>query len=193
VSEYNAIAFQGNPQASSSIGNDISLNLTQTGSSLSGEFSACPNTLIVNHFADGVADPVIDELGRCARGDCPISTELTLVPCQEDLENQVPGRVTLQFQIFNEFEQQFSTSITVTCWLNASLSRIASVLTQSGTLGSTTMQTRITPITGNGGVIGVAEENRVDSNTEGLGTFAAFNLHIEGTRSGVDHVVLPAQ
>jgi hypothetical protein len=194
VSEYNAIAFQGNPQASSAIGNDISLNLSQGASgSLSGEFSACPNTLIMNHFADGVTDPVIDELGTCTRGDCPIRTELTLVPCQEDLENQVPGRVTVQFQIFNEFEQQFSASTTVACWLNAPLSRIASVLTASGTLGSTTMQTRITPNPGNGGVIGVAEEIRRDSNTEGPGAYAAFNLHTEGTRSGIDHVVLPAQ
>ncbi len=187
VSGYSAIAFQGNPQASTPIGDDISLNLTQNSNgSLSGEFSPCPDTLIVNHFADGVVEPVIDELqpGFCAGtpNTCPISTDLTLVPCQEDLENQVPGSVTMQFEVRDEFEVPYSFSTTVTCWLDVSLGKLSGVL-KSTSFGSAAAQMRIT---GAGGVIGVAEENR-------SGAWAAFNLATEGTQSGVDHVVLPAQ
>src|SRR5262249_34391732 len=117
-----------------------------------GEYDACPNVLLLNHFADGVTDPVLLEFGAggtcdvggnpcqkdsdCAEGPCvngpqiedPLSgelslrsatvTDLTLIPCTQDFENAQPATVTVQFEIFNEFEERFSTSTTVTCWKN---------------------------------------------------------------------------
>ncbi len=245
VSEYNAIALQGNSNlAGSSIGNDLQLNITALNPS--GEFSACPNMLLFNHFADGATDLVLDQLSECTSKcfglssgtsssrscttdadcnvgerclSCPVATNLTLVPCQEDFENQVPGIVTVQFDTYNEFEQPFSSSTTVDCWLDAPLSQISSTL-QIGTLDTLTAFTRINPVgvlfgssgTSQGGVIGIAEETRWGTS---LGTSAparaAFNLDVQGNRfdqnvptgavdlkgrpvNGVtDHIVIPAE
>jgi hypothetical protein len=182
VSEYNAVAFQGNPEFGSP-SNDLVLDLTP--SHLDGEYSACPDTLLLNHLAEGATDPVIDQLGDCG-GPCPgpISTELTLVPCSENLENQVFEKVTVQFLVFNEFEQPFSTSTTVNCYLNLPLGQIGApgnnpfTYTVLGTLGA---YARINANPGNGGVIGVAEEFR--RATSGVESAAAiFNLHTEGNR-----------
>lgn len=229
VSTYNAIAFQGNPDLSASqIGNDLSLDLTMNHPE--GEYSACPDVLQFDHIAYGAPDPVIQQLGTCAKactnngntctlnsdcggngkclGNCPVNTTLTLVPCQEDLENQRPGRVTVAFQIFNEFEQALSTSTTVECWMDSALNRINdSSSPQNGPfnfalLGTLTAYTRIHPNPGQGGVIGVAEETHIASNTPGavncnnpanatnplcrnptlVGANAAFALHTEGNR-----------
>ncbi len=248
VSEYNAVALQGNSNLSGTdIGTDLQLNLTSNNPS--GEYSACPNILLFNHFADGVEDPVLSQLSNCdgntkcfllsnpsesslracsatapcTGGEsclaCPITTTLTLVPCQEDLENQIPGMVTVQFQIYDEFENPLSASTTVDCWLDAPLSSISPFF-QVGRLATMSAFTRINPVgvlvgqPGNsqGGVIGVAEETRYGT---ALGTSApaaaAFNLNIEGNRfdTGVptgaadlqgravkgvtDHIVIPAE
>jgi len=237
VSEYNAIAFRGNPDTNSSDPrssgdpNDLLLDLTpRTDSSGddSGMYSACPDTLLFNHFTYGVEDPVLGSssapLGRCTNGNCPVTTELTLVPCQEDLENQAPGSVRVLFSVHNEFEENFSASTGFSCFLNLQLNQIAPAGANAftaGLLGTVTAYTRINPSSGQGGVIGVAEESRCDipdqpCNTTYLGNAtaspvipgsanAAFNLHTEGNRfdaatdgngtplAGVtDHIVIPA-
>jgi hypothetical protein len=209
VSEYNAVAFQGNPDFGST-SNDLVLDLTANHTD--GEYSACPDTLLFNHFAEGASDMVINQLGDCSgvctagptpgvsctdNGDCgtggicggpcpaPISTELTLVPCSQNLENQVFGKVTVQFLIFNEFEQPFSTSTTVSCFLNLPLGQIGApgnnsfTFTVLGTLGA---YSRINPNPGNGGVIGVAEEIRRATSGSDDTAAAIFNLHTEGNR-----------
>jgi len=230
ITQYNAIALAGNPEDQVGSG-DQTLTLDRTPQNLGGEYNSCPNVLILNHFADGAPDMVLDQEGECdpvciggtEEGTpcevdtdcagagrclaCPVSTSITLVPCQEDFENQIPGRVTVQFQIFNEFEQPFSTSTTVDCWLDSPISLLgtpgaANPFTYRvlGTLGAVT---RITPNPGNGGVIGVAQEMRRDtyaaSPTAGVvgpATRAAYNIHIEGTRfsnAGVtDRIILPS-
>jgi len=239
VSRYNAIALQGNPNLSgASIGNDLQLNLTS--SNPGGEFSACPDKLLFDHYADGVSDPVIDQIGSCTsvcfggpnngapcstNSDCgttsstarclacPIQTTLTLVPCSEDFENQVPGRVTVQFDIINEFEEHLSASTTVDCFLDIPLSQISPAFTFAGFITTPSAYTRISPVPGQGAVIGIAEESRLDtfsqgpdglSRGKGPTTTAAYNLDIEGNRfdaatnpdgtttAGVtDHIIVP--
>jgi len=216
VTKYNAIALPGNPDLGVQVDGAFDLVLNYTDSN-PGEYSACPDVTIFNHYADGVTDPALDNTlaadcdpvcvggptpaspcdtdnecgfgGRCLA--CPILTTLTLVPCQQDFENQVPGRVTVQFQIFNEFEQPFSTSTTVDCWLDAPLNALGAPGPANpfsyrvlGTIGA---HTRINPNPGNGGVLAIAEETRFDTDDSDLGsigpsTMAAFNLHIEGNR-----------
>ncbi len=175
VSRYNAIAIQGNPGfASNDILANDQLDLNLTNNNPGGEYNACPDTLLLNHFAEGYPDPVAADFGVNAS----ISTTVTLVPCSEDLENQVPSRITVQFQIFNEFEQPFSASTTVGCWLNRSLTELGSLALRPfsfSTLGSPSAYTRINPNPGQGGVIGVAEETRD-------GATAAYNISIEGNR-----------
>lgn len=106
-----------------------------------------------------------------------VVTELTLVPCTEDFENQRPdlSSTKVQFLVFNEFEQRLSTGTTVECFKETRLSDIDS-LTQNersifsvGVEGTLTGQTRIRGVvnedpkvagrTGNA-LVGVAEEFR---------------------------------
>jgi hypothetical protein len=113
-------------------------------------------------------------------------TDLTLVPCTQDFENQIPGRVKIQFVITNEFEQQFSASTTVECWKNFFLHQVDARTNPNnsvfafGTLGTTVAQTRIIPVSPDGGVIGVAGVTRADF--ESRLARVALNIHTEGDR-----------
>ena len=84
-------------------------------------FTGCPNVLTVNHFFDGANVVTHDgELGS------PVHTDLTIVPCQRDYLTQTgnaPG-ATIQFLIYNEFEQRFSTSTRLDCYKETPLSDI---------------------------------------------------------------------
>ena len=71
------------------------------------EYEACPNILIMDHLFEGANDPISGET---------TSTILTFVPCSDDFEQQLPVSGPIQFLVFNEFEQRFSTSKTVTCF-----------------------------------------------------------------------------
>ncbi len=233
VSKYNAIAILADPdRASGEPVRELALNSTP---SEDGEYSSCPNTLFLDHFVDGAANPAVEVLnpGQCndtcvddtcsISGDactttadcveatqCPIRTNLTLVPCSQDFENIVPGRVTVQFAIVNELEQAFSASTTVECWLDVRLADITSSVgtcsldtatvcrtdaeciaggdgfceKQSafsiGNLGTGTAFTRITPVDLDGGVIGIAEETHY--NSDAASAQASWNLQQEGTR-----------
>ncbi len=228
VSEYNAVAFQGNTDMTasdprSSGPTDLVLDLTPSTDSISGDdtgqYSACPDTLLFDHLTQDASDPVIGQLGAdCSSiciagtregpcesdsdcgpggvcGGCPISTELTLVPCSENFENQLPGSVTIQFVVRNEFEQKLSTSTTVSCFLNLPLDAIGAPGNNPFTFavqGTLSAYTRITPAPDNGGVIGVAEEFRSATfeGTRGPSAAAAYALHTEGNRFDAATTVL---
>ena len=188
VSKANADAILANPDlAGSEPANQLLLNNSPLNT---GEYNSCPNTWLLNHFVDGDDNPVIQEFNPVwcdPDGGCPIRTYVTLVPCTEDFENQVPASVTVQFAIVNELEQVFSASTTVTCWKNFRLADVDAPtgkcsLDQStclnddqcieknegfctkqsvfsiGNLGTGTAFTRITPVDLDGGVITYAEE-----------------------------------
>jgi hypothetical protein len=154
----------------------------------SAEYSGCPNILILDHFFDGAVDPIS---GR------KVTTELTLVPCSEDFETQSPIRIQVQFLVFNEFEQRFSTSNSVTCFREFKLTDIdnsnedRSIFSAavSGTLTGQTRLRGVVPPDADPGygytLLGVAEEFRKDGGT------AAFNLHFHGSRPQSDFVYLP--
>jgi len=175
VSKYNAIAIPGNPNLSGiQIGDELELNLTDANPN--GEYSSCPNVITFGFFADGGTDPV---------SGASLTTHLTLVPCDQDLENGNPSEVRATLDIINEFEEHLSASLIVDCWYNRRLSQISSNLT-IGALGTQTGHARLSPSPGQGGVIGVGEEVRGVS-------AAAFNLNIEGYRydaSGVTDTIL---
>lgn len=248
VSKYNAVGILGTDLAGQT-GNELELNQPLIEEEIIGQYNACPNVLLLNHFAEGVTDPFIyaEGLGgTCSEypGDAQVSgmgyarrpcqsdadcgvlgycenaprildpatrqlalrsatlTDLTLIPCTQDFENSRPARVTVQFEIFNEFEQKLSASTTVDCWANFFLFQVDSPnnpersVFSYATLGTTVAHSRITPNPGNGGVIGVAGVTRAD----GSGNLArvAQNIHMEGDRftaSGgtvIDKVTLPA-
>jgi hypothetical protein len=192
ISTYNAIALSANAGLSGGlIGTELDLNLTD--GNPGGEYSACPDTLIFNHFAHGAREQALTSatsLGpQTACGvsgtNCTTTTTLTLVPCSENLENATPGRVTVAFTIYDEFESVLSATTTVDCWLNLPLNQIAPAgpnnpFTPGALAGSTVRHTRIRPVPGQGGVLGVAEETRTLSN--GVTAVAAYNLQVQGNR-----------
>ena len=192
ASKYNAIGVLGinSDQGSNNGPNTLCLGGVKSSQCPSGaEYNGCPETVILNHFAENATDPVVEELGN---GPSRVATQLTLVPCREDFENQIPAQVTVQFQITNEFEELFSTSTTVSCWSNLTLDAIARVF-DVGFLGTRFAQTRMTAATDDqSGFVGVAEEfHRHGASTAPLVSRAALNLHGEGVRPKNDVIILP--
>ena len=152
------------------------------------EYNACPQTWILNHLADGAADPVIGANSR-------VTTDITVVPCAENFETQVPETVTIQFLLYNEYEQRFSTSTSVTCWAELNLSAIDLVFSRDF-VGTDWVQTRMRPSTGtNSGFLVVADERHTIFGSGGpeAESTAAVNLHVEGERPGPDKIVIPVE
>jgi hypothetical protein len=183
VSSYNAIAIPAGERASET-GRELLLD--EVGKDNGGQYKSCPDTLLLNFFAFGLDSPVLRDLSpnqACAGGDCPIETVLTLVPCSQDFENLEPGRVTVNFEIFDEFENRISGNpVTVECWLNEALSQLGSNAFNAGVLASQTGYARITSVDGQGGVLGIAEETHYTATT--AQARAAFNLQHQGARAG---------
>ncbi len=127
-------------------------------------YVSCPNTLILNNFFDFATDPVSGK---------EIRTELTFVPCTEDIaDGRVPAITRVQFLIFNEFEQRTSTATQVECFKEVQLSNIdakpgseAASVFNVGVQGTLVGQTRIRPVqvsdpapTVGHGLLAIAEE-----------------------------------
>jgi hypothetical protein len=84
----------------------------------------CPNIWTVNHFFEGAA--VVTHDGEKATN---VTSKLTIVPCSANLLVDVPGSATLQFLIYNEFEQRFSSSTRIDCYRET---RLADIDTRPG-------------------------------------------------------------
>jgi hypothetical protein len=155
---------------------------------LGAEYNACPETWILNHFADGVEDPVLGDPSS-------VDTSITVIPCTQDFEEQAPSSVTIQFIVTDEFEISFSASTTVTCWAELDLDKISNVFTPRpppGALQGTFAQTRMRPSNATqSGFMVVANERHTLQVDGGCTGSAAFNLHVEGERSGPDLIVIP--
>lgn len=159
------------------------------------EYDGCPSILILDHFFDDAQEPLNADY---------VKTHLTLVPCSQNflLQDVALFNTTVQFLVFNEFEQRFSASRPIRCFKEFELCSLGTGLDRSRldtdpasnscqrsvfsafVAGTLTGQTRIrgvddgSPAHGNG-LLGVAEEfHRSDpgdlSTTTGT---AAFNLH----------------
>jgi hypothetical protein len=79
--KYNAIGIQGTDLAGET-GNELMLNqpITADGEEPVGQYNACPNVLILNHFAEGATDPFILASGH--GGTCSSTNQ----PCQTDAD-----------------------------------------------------------------------------------------------------------
>jgi hypothetical protein len=199
VAKYNAVGIQAIEGA---VNQDNTLVLGGDGA----EYNGCPNVTIVNHFAEFTQDPAT-EAPCTPEGSGCIETALVLVPCAQDLLRQLPGSAVVQYLVYNEFEQRFSTSRTVRCQQVLPLSLIDTTQRQrsifsAGVLGTTVAQTRLTPI--GSGVVAVAFEShgvitplQVGGGQGALDDIAArrntasFNVHYQGDRPDSDLVVLP--
>jgi hypothetical protein len=187
---YNAVGLQGTGQSPASPG------VLQIGGTPNapGSYGACSTALILDHRFDtpGACStngmPCASD-ADCAGGTCEFTepesslTDLTLVPCGNNLLTQNFGKVTAQFVVYNEFEQRFSASHSVPCFFESFISHIdtpfagRSIFSQAVS-GSIFGQTRIRGVgsadTGRG-LIGVA---RVAN--PALGGSGAYNLWQQG-------------
>ncbi len=152
------------------------------------EYATCPRVLLLNHLFDDAPDPVTDS---------PIRSRVTFVPCSMDLEASNPGSATLQFEVFNEFEQRLSTSLGVSCYEQIELSNIDGASSPSLSIFNFALQgtvaglTRIRPVNDSGtntgrGVIAIAEERRTD-----FDSVADVHVHYIGGNLQADVMVLP--
>jgi hypothetical protein len=87
-------------------------------------FAGCPNVWTLNHFFDDAQVLTHDHevVGS-------VDSILTIVPCERDYLFQTFNGpdITVQFLVFNEFEQRFSTSIKISCYEEIRLSDIGSI------------------------------------------------------------------
>jgi hypothetical protein len=113
--KYNAIGIQ----SAGPFSNNNDDTLAVGGSA--PEYNGCPKALILDSLFDNA--PVTTHSGGLT-GE--VVTDLTFVPCTEDLATQSPSAATLQFTVYNEFEQRFSTSIGFSCFKEVQLSDIDS-------------------------------------------------------------------
>lgn len=238
TAKYNALGILGTEIAGET-GDELRLDQPADTLDVIGQYNACPNRLIVNHFSELSTDPAVLAAGQggtcdvsgapcmsdtdCGAGDECVDgpeisigptgevlalqsanlTELTLIPCSQDFEELVTTPVTVQFAIYNEFEQVFSFSTQVECWKQFYLFQLDSPFlpqnsvfsyTSIGTLG---VQTRLTTTFDEGGILGVA--GIVRSDVEGVQARTLMNIHMEGDRwtasngEVVDRIILSGQ
>jgi hypothetical protein len=206
VAKYNGIGLIGDPLQIGTVDDDgfLCLGGPQDGSDPrcpnGPEYSACPNTWILNHFAEGAQDPIAKKAQIETDPASSVTTELTVVPCTQDFGTQTPTSVTIQFLVYNEFETSFSTSTTVNCWANLDLSEISNAFGRDA-LQTDFAQTRMRPAGGPSasGFLIVGEEfhTATISDTSEKTAAAAFNAHQayspesgDGDRPGPDIITL---
>ncbi len=169
AARYNPIGLQAIPGANNG-DNELVLGT---------EYESCPATVLVNHFSDFATDPMTHS--------SEILTDLILAPCSGDFFFQQPGAAVVQFLVYNEFEQRFSTSRALSARHDGQLSLIDSAIPSrsifsAGVLGTLSSQTRLNSF--GAGVVGVAVERHLAiGQPAGTSAAAAFNLHSQGQRT----------
>jgi len=162
------------------------------------EYNGCPNNLILDHFFDDA--PVLDSTVR---------TLLTLVPCSQDFFTQTCVTTTVQYLVYNEFEQRFSTSRPLTCFSELQLSDIDTRLGDDpennyasifniNVEGTLTGQTVIRAVadsdptkTPGHGLLGVVHEFHRLAEAPNSIFSAAYMLDQRGSRTQADIMLMP--
>jgi hypothetical protein len=148
ASKYNAVGIPAIPGAQD--GDPNTLNL---GGPLA-EYRGCPHVYTLDHFFDGARVVTHNDSVEGA-----VVSDVTFVPCAADFLNQDLNlaNATIQFLIFNEFEQRFSTSTKVTCYRRVQLADIDTLpgppgnqfsIFSIGSQGTLTGQTRMRAVAG---------------------------------------------
>ena len=142
ISEYNALTVSANPATVGGVNGDQDLQLNFATGATTGEYNYCPANLVFTHYGDQAVD---------AFNNATVSTEITLVPCTELIEERVATPATVSFLGFNEFEQRFSAdAISFRCFFSRSLADIPTEGQPLFVAGSGQFwKTRVTPASGN--------------------------------------------
>lgn len=149
---------------------------------LGDEYDGCPQSLVFGHETDGSADP---QLG----GASTVENVLTLTACSIDYLSQVPESVTLNLQVTNDLAQSFSASRSISGWTTTSLRDIDGLFSAE-VLGAPVAQTVIRAAQSSpSGLLGIVEAFHRAG--DGRQSAAATNVHLAGTRSAVDVMLVP--
>jgi hypothetical protein len=193
VAKYNAIGVLGNENNNGDgilcLGGEVSPECP-----LGAEYDACPQFWLTNTFSQEAPDPVDVQFDPGDDSDSEIETSVTIVPCTQNFETQVPETVTIFIESWNEFEQPLSAFATVTCWDDLFLDEISNIFDFNVTATSflytrwrPTAQTR-------SGFFMVGEEfHTVDDDSDPFTSSAAVNHFVEGFRTGGDIWTVPAE
>jgi len=196
---YNGVGFEAQTEGAGGATGPLCLGTLPPGAGAGVECAAnyapCPGVLHLEHFFENAET----ELGSF------VTTDLTLVPCSEDLgnnANQANLTITAQMLIYNEFEQRFSTNSRVQCY---SATRLSDIDTQPGPAGdqfsifnvgiqgTITGQTRIRGVRGPDGqfgygLLGVGCEMHAATLGGPAVATTAFNVQHVGFRAEGDAV-----
>jgi streptogramin lyase len=176
VAKYRAVGLEGDPESF------VSGNVLHLGAG--GEYAGCPQTWSLDHLADGATDVIIGQ-------GSAVHTDLTIVPCTQDLTSQTPQSLSVQFQITNQFEGALSASTGVSGWLDAPLAGISGSFTKA-LITTDYAQTRISAAPGQAnGFLAVAQEFHESGGPASLVSSSAINPHILEEGNGQDTITLP--
>lgn len=148
VRKYNATGIPAIPGAQDGDPNTLNIGGPEA------EYRGCPNVYTLDHFFEGAE---VTTHGNTLVGR--VNSSLSIVPCAADFLNQDLNlaNATIQFLIFNEFEQRFSTSTKVTCYREVQLADIDTLpgpagnlfsIFSIGTQGTLTGQSRLRAVAG---------------------------------------------
>ena len=180
VSKYNAIAIQacgegGCGGTGTLIDNDNVLKLDNM------EYAACPAGAHMNFAAQNTQSPIIDAVGD---GPSIVRSSLSLVPCDMDFENLIPGSALVTAQIRNELEQSRSIApINIDCWLGADLNNLVPGANWDLPFIGTPFATALLDPQTDIGIVGVHTTLRVGGTTGAWDT-ATTNLYFAGNSPG---------
>ncbi len=193
ASKYNAITL-------AAIGTNNGDETLTLGPAAQGEYDGCPSSLLMDHLFDGASVGTHRVAGSFTVTGA-VNTDLTVIPCSQDFEiSSNLGGATLQYLVYNEFEQRFSTSNSFTCWREIQLSDIdtrpgpvgnAQSIFSAAVQGTLAGQTRIRPVAGStraNGILAVAEEFWSSNGPAGLSSTAA-NVHFVGVNETKGDVI----
>ncbi|MCX8072012.1 MAG: hypothetical protein N3C12_06120 [Candidatus Binatia bacterium] len=176
VAKYNAFALAARGL---SVNNPLNLD--------DSEYERCPNQLTLNFSPRGSLDPVIEDLGNASLNSF-ISTNLTLLSCNVDLQAGVRSNGIVSFVVYDEFESPFSGVFPYQCWSSIDLGntpqttgQFRSTLLSGGAINTIFAQARL--VVSGAGAVAVAESAHADQAGR-VGT-AASNLHTGGGAVGI--------
>ena len=172
AARYNAIGLAAIPGANN--GDD---QLILGGEA--AEYQACPYANSLTHFFENAVEPV--------NGTSHIFTRLILTPCSYDpLSTDTPGHATVDYLVFNEFEQRLSVRKEFSAIQFGRFSDINPLAWDVGLQGTLSGQTRFANTTDNNGVIAVAvEEQEAIADPSQIAT-AAMGVYTQGDRVAAD-------
>ena len=144
ISKYNSINIRAvrPPSGDPAI---LPLNGVVPGTDPFNVYNACPEAVEFTNYSVGAEDLVADSIDPTACDDtpagCPVTTEITVIPCRIDYERQIPTRFVLNIVYHNEFEQLASVERDFQCWTNFTLEQLGF----TNVAGSTFQRTRLNP------------------------------------------------